>query len=386
MSAIDPYKALGVSAAKEEVHEALKELEPTLFPNAFCQVVDDGDDIAVIHADGAGTKSIVAYLAYRESGNADVFEGISVDSAVMNIDDMLCVGATDNFLLSNTIGRHSQRVPGDVLKAIVRGYRRFAEKISKYGVSITLCGGETADIGDLVKTVIVDSTAYSRFSRDKMIDCSGISDGLVIVGLESSGKASYEEHFNSGISSNGFTVARHALLNSSYAINYPETFSETLSSSQVYRGRFSLENKLPNSPFTIKEALLSPTRTYAPIIKKILSLHHSKISGLVHCTGGALTKCLNFGQGIHYIKDNLFEMPAVFREIQRGASISNRDMWRIFNCGHRMEIYCDRSIASEIIQISQSFDVDAKIIGRTEQSGSIANRLTIVNQGNIESY
>lgn len=387
MNAVDPYKALGVSASKEEVHAALLELEPSMFPGAFCQVVaDDADTLSIIHADGAGTKSTLAYIKYRESGDASYFEGIAVDSAVMNIDDMLCVGVTDGFLLSNTIGRNGQRVSGEVLKSIVRGYRNFSEKMTALGVGIKLCGGETADVGDLVKSVIVDSTAYARFPRKHMIDCSKIQPGQAIVGLASFGKATYESHENSGISSNGFTVARHSLLHSDYAKEYPETYSETLSLQQVYRGPYHFSDPLPNSNFTVGDALLSPTRSYAPIIKRILEEHRNSISGIIHCTGGALTKCLHFGNGIHYIKNNLFEKPAVFQAIQNSAGISDRDMWKIFNCGHRMEIYCDKEIAEKIVAISRSFNVDARIIGETESSSTEKNQLTIEQGAISEMY
>ncbi|WP_342027982.1 AIR synthase-related protein [Acinetobacter boissieri] len=311
---------------------------------------------------------------------------MAIDSAVMNIDDMLCVGVTDGFLLSNTIGRNGQRVSGDVLKSIIRGYRNFAEKMTSLGVNIRLCGGETADVGDLVKSIMVDSTVYARFPRDHMIDCNTIQPEQAIVGLASFGKATYEDHENSGIASNGFTVARHALLHSSYAEKHPETFSETLTLDQVYRGPYHLSDALPNSNFTVAEALLSPTRSYAPIIKEILEKHRKNISGIIHCTGGALTKCLHFGENIHYIKNNLFEKPAVFQAIQESAHISDRDMWKIFNCGHRMEIYCDKKIADDIVAISKTFNVDAKIIGETKASVTGKNELTVEQYGVSKQY
>jgi phosphoribosylformylglycinamidine cyclo-ligase len=388
MSQPDPYALRGVSSSKEDVHRAISALPATAAPGAFCQVVTDPLDpefLQVIHADGAGSKSSVAYLAYKESGNAAVFEGIAQDSLAMNIDDMLCVGACDNYLISNTVGRNAHRIGGDIITHLMIGYARSVQNMRDLGIRATLCGGETADIGDLVKTLVVDSTIYSRIPRDRFIDCSNISQGNVIVGFSSSGKASYENAENSGIGSNGFTVAKHVLLSSDYGSRYPESYSETIAREHVYGGPYRLSDLLPGSELTVGEALLSPTRTYAPLVKSLCDRFHSRIAGIIHCTGGGLTKSLKFGSGLKYIKDDLFPLPAIFSAIKICGSIPYREMWKVFNCGHRLEVYCAGGDAPDIIRASQELGIDAKIIGFVEAS-SAHNSLTISHDGIVETY
>jgi len=340
-----------------------------------------------MHADGAGTKSTLAYIHYKETGNSKIFQGIAQDSIVMNIDDLLCIGAVDNFLVSNTIGRNAHRVDGTVVRELIEGYMNFANSISKYGINMIMAGGETADVGDLVATLIVDSTVFTRLLKSKVIDCSNIQPGDVIIGLSSCGKAIYESSENSGIGSNGFTAARHLLLSKYYTDKYPETYSSTIEAGNVYSGKFRLEDILPGSKQTIGEALLSPTRTYAPIIKDILYSCFEYVHGIIHCTGGGQVKCKSFGKNLHFVKDNLFPTPPIFRAIMESRNIKSAEMYQIFNMGHRIEIYCDPKIANNVIDISRKFNVDAKIVGRVEEGDSCeSNKVTILQNDTVYTY
>ncbi|NOL49590.1 AIR synthase related protein [Pelistega europaea] len=383
----DIYKSYGVSSGKEEVHAAIKVMKPTSRSGAFCQAVAMGDDYHIIHADGAGTKAILAYLAYKENGDARVFEDIAVDSIVMNTDDMLCTGITTDFLVSNTIGRNAQRIPQEVLSAIMRGYQQFADNMADFGINIQLCGGETADIGDLVSTIVVDSTAFAKIPQKNFIDASTLrpQKEVVIVGLASFGQSSYEQKTISGIGSNGFTVARHETLCKDYAHRFPETFSSTLNIEQVYNGKYHLFDQV-NGQQTVAELLLSPCRTYLPIMKTVYQELGSHILSVIHNTGGGLTKSINFGQNIRYIKDNLFDLPFVFELIQSNQDISFKELWSIFNCGQRLEIYCEATYAQTIIDVAKHFNVAAQIIGRIEPSASSKNEVLIQYKGNEVLY
>ncbi|WP_191485014.1 AIR synthase-related protein [Pseudomonas sp. FEN] len=384
------YSKLGVSSSKEDVHEAMGQLRNSSDATAFCQVIDDGSQYyQLLHADGAGSKSIVAYLHYKETGSSKIFESLAIDSSVMNTDDMLCVGCTDGFILSNTIGRNSHRVGKDILASIMLGYQHFADSMRPFGITISLCGGETADVGDIISTLIVDSTMYARFPKSRFIDAGKINQNPnnVIVGLSSFGKASYESTINSGIGSNGFTVARHELLSKKYGEKFPETFSNTINPSSVYNGQFSLSDALPGSSQTVGDALLSPCRTYLPVMAKVFDIYGDKIRSVIHNTGGGITKSLNFSSGMHYIKDNLFDLPPIFEAIKNNSDTNIKDMWSVFNCGQRLEISCDSSVAAGIIEISQSLGVEAKIIGYTEPlKDSSTNKVSISHNGVTEEY
>lgn len=386
------YLDRGVSPTKEDVHAAIRHVSRGIAPGAFCKIILDvgGDEsfAAVMHADGAGTKSTLAYLVAKETGDVSAFRGIAQDSAVMNVDDVICVGAVDEFLLSNTIGRNAHRVGGDVLEQIIRGYSDFAETMTRHGVRITLAGGETADVGDLVQTIIVDSTVYVRMRRADIVDCSKIRPGDVIVGLSSAGQATYETRPNSGIGSNGLTLARHVLLHKEYARKYPETYSPTVAEDKVYVGKFALGDRLPGSSLTVGEALLSPTRTYAPIVRELLGSLRSSISGLIHCTGGGQVKCRHFGQGLHYVKRDLFEPPALFQAIQDASGMAWREMYEVFNMGHRMEVYCQASAADAVVATAERFGVAARVIGEVlpATKGDVGNRVTIHAAGQEYSY
>lgn len=365
------YNQRGVSADKEDVHKAIKNINKGIFPFAFCKIVPDylqkDDDYCLImHADGAGTKSSLAYIYWKETGDLSVWKGIAQDALVMNIDDLLCVGVTDNIMLSSTIGRNKRLINGDVLAAIINGTEKILEEYKKHGVSIKSTGGETADVGDLVRTIIVDSTVIARIKRSDVIDNSNIRPGNVIIGLSSSGKASYEEVYNSGIGSNGLTSARHDIFSKILAEKYPESFDSSLPLDLVYSGTKTLTEKIENLDLDLGKLTLSPTRTYAPIIKNILNKYRKNINGIIHCSGGAQTKILHFIENLHIIKDDLFELPPLFNLIQNESKTSWREMYQVFNMGHRMELYVPESIASGIISISNSFNVDAKIIGRVE--------------------
>ena len=368
----DRYKLRGVSAQKEDVHNAIKNIDKGLFPKAFCKIVPDhltgsDDHCIVMHADGAGTKSSLAYAYWKETGDLSVWKGIAQDALIMNIDDLLCVGATENILLSSTIGRNKQRIPGEVLAAIINGTEELIQDLAQHGISIKSTGGETADVGDLVQTIIVDSTVVARMKKEEVIDNANIQAGDVIVGLASFGQASFETEYNGGMGSNGLTSARHDVFNSFVKDKYPETFDASVPSELTYSGTKKLTDAVEGSPLDAGKLVLSPTRTYAPVIKAIFNaIGRKSIHGMVHCSGGAQTKILHFVDQLHVIKDNLFETPPLFSMIQQESGTDWREMYEVFNMGHRMELYVSAEKAEEIISISQSFGVDAQIIGRVE--------------------
>lgn len=365
------YNLRGVSAGKEDVHNAIKKVDKGLFPQAFCKIVPDtltGDEdyCIVMHADGAGTKSSLAYMYWKETGDLSVWKGIAQDALIMNIDDLLCVGATDNILLSSTIGRNKNLVPGEVISAIINGTEELLAELRNQGIGIQSTGGETADVGDLVRTLIVDSTVVCRMKREEVISNHTIQPGDVIVGLSSFGQASYESAYNGGMGSNGLTSARHDVFCHELATKYPESFDAAVPEDLVYSGSYKLTDSVKDSPINAGQLVLSPTRTYAPIIKKILDDHRSEIHGMVHCSGGAQTKVLHFVDNVHIIKDNLFELPPLFKTIQQESKTEWKEMYKVFNMGHRMELYVAPELAKAIIEISKSFNVDAKIVGRVE--------------------
>ncbi|HVO28089.1 MAG TPA: AIR synthase related protein [Candidatus Margulisiibacteriota bacterium] len=368
------YESRGVSADKRDVKNALRFTDPGLFPGAFCKVVPDvlagsGDHCVLLHADGAGTKSALAYIHYRRYGDPHVFAGIAQDSLVMNLDDLLCVGCTGPFLLSNTIGRNAKLIPGEVVAEIIRGYQQVADDLRQYDISIVPCGGETADVGDLVRTVVVDATLAARMRRDDVIDCSRVRPGHVIVGLASFGRAAWEPAENSGIGTNGFTAARHELLAAKFRAEFPETFAPDIFD-LAYRGRFDLDDPLPHSAMTIGEALLSPTRTYAPVVREVLTACRTQISALFHNTGGGQTKCLGFGRNVRYVKNNLFPLPPIFRFLREVTGLPLSEMSRVFNLGHRLEIVCDPSASQSVIAIAQRAAIAAQVIGVVEPAES----------------
>ncbi|MFK5890977.1 MAG: AIR synthase-related protein [Flavobacteriaceae bacterium] len=374
------YNLRGVSASKEDVHKAIKNIDKGLFPKAFCKIVPDyltnDDDYCVImHADGAGTKSALAYMYWKETGDFSVWKGIAQDALIMNIDDLLCVGATDNILLSSTIGRNKNLIPGDVISAIINGTEELLENLKKHGVNIHSTGGETADVGDLVRTIIVDSTVTARLKRSDVIDNANIKAGDVIVGLESFGQATYETEYNGGMGSNGLTSARHDVFAKYLATKYPESFDAAVPDDLVYSGNTALTDTVKDSPIDAGKLVLSPTRTYAPIIKKMLDTHRKDIHGMVHCSGGAQTKILHFIDNLHIIKDNLFDLPPLFKLIQEQSGTDWQEMYQVFNMGHRMELYVPENIAQDLIAISKSFNVNAQIVGRVETSST--KKLTI---------
>ena len=365
------YNQRGVSADKEDVHHAIKNMDKGLFPKAFCKIVadyltDDKDYCLIMHADGAGTKSSLAYMYWKETGDIKVWKGIAQDALIMNIDDLLCVGATDNIMLSSTIGRNKSLINGEVLSQIINGTEELLATYKKLGIHIISTGGETADVGDLVRTIIVDSTVVARMKRKDVIDNKNITVGNVIVGLSSSGKATYETEYNGGMGSNGLTSARHDVFSKILAEKYPESFDPSMPVDLVYSGTKNLTDPVEGSVLDAGKLVLSPTRTYAPIIKVILDKYRSKINGMVHCSGGAQTKVLHFIDNVHVIKDNLFALPPVFRLIQEQSGTDWKEMYKVFNMGHRMELYVPEENAQEIISISKSFNVDAQIIGRVE--------------------
>jgi phosphoribosylformylglycinamidine cyclo-ligase len=374
------YNLRGVSAGKEDVHNAIKSIDKGLYPKAFCKIVPDlltGDQnyCVVMHADGAGTKSSLAYMYWKETGDISVWKGIAQDALIMNIDDLLCVGATDNILLSSTIGRNKNLVPGEVIAALINGTEELLTKLRELGIGIYSTGGETADVGDLVRTIIVDSTVVCRMKRDEVIDNARIQAGDVIVGLSSSGQATYETEYNGGMGSNGLTSARHDVFDKYLKAKYPESFDPTVPDELVYSGSYKLTDKVEGAPLDAGKLVLSPTRTYAPIIKQILDKHRADVHGMVHCSGGAQTKVLHFVDDVHVIKDNLFPIPPLFEAIQKESGTSWEEMYKVFNMGHRMELYVPQAIAQDIIELSQSFNVDAQIVGRVEQSET--KKLTI---------
>lgn len=374
------YDLRGVSATKSDVHSAIKNLDKGVFPGAFCKIVPDylcgdPDYCNIMHADGAGTKSSLAYAYWRETGDLSVWKGIAQDSLIMNIDDLLCVGATDNILLSSTIGRNKRLVPGDVISAIINSTEELLADLRKYGVNIYSTGGETADVGDLVRTIIVDSTVTCRMRRSDVIDNANIAAGDVIVGLASYGQAAYETEYNGGMGSNGLTSARHDVFGKCVAEKYPETYDNGLPEELVYCGSLGLTDEVPGAPLNAGRLVLSPTRTYAPVIKAVLEQFRPMVHGMVHCSGGAQTKVMNFVRGKHVIKDNFFDVPPLFDLIRRQSGTEPKEMYRVFNMGHRMEIYCPAAAAPGIIAVSESFGVPAKIVGRVEEADQ--NRLTL---------
>lgn len=378
------YNLRGVSASKEDVHNAIKNIDKGLFPQAFCKIIpdyltNDEDYCIIMHADGAGTKSSLAYMYWKETGDVSVWKGIAQDALIMNIDDLLCVGATDNILLSSTIGRNKNLIPAEVISAIINGTEELIAELKKHGVTIHSTGGETADVGDLVRTIIVDSTVTARMKRADVIDNANIQAGDVIVGLASSGQATYETEYNGGMGSNGLTSARHDVFAKYLATKYPESFDAAVPNELVYSGQTQLTDAVENSPIDAGKLVLSPTRTYAPVIKKLLSKYNSnQIHGMVHCSGGAQTKVLHFVDNVHVIKDNLFPVPPLFQLIQEQSKTDWKEMYQVFNCGHRMEIYVPKEIAQDIIEISKSFNIDAQIVGRVEASDD--KKLTLVSE------
>lgn len=385
------YNQRGVSASKEDVHNAIAKIDKGLFPKAFCKIVPDylsgdKDYCIVMHADGAGTKSSLAYMYWKETGDASVWKGIAQDAIIMNTDDLLCVGATDNILLSSTIGRNKNLIPGEVISAIINGTEEILEQLRNHGIGIYSTGGETADVGDLVRTLIVDSTVVCRMKRSDVIDNKNIQDGDVIVGLASYGKSSYETEYNGGMGSNGLTSARHDVFEKSLATKFPESFDAAVPESLVYSGKIKLTDKIDIGTETVTagKLVLSPTRTYAPVIKKILDSYRSKIHGMVHCSGGAQTKVLHFTNNVHIIKDNLFPTPPLFKLIQEQSGTNWKEMYKVFNMGHRMELYVPKEIADELISISRSFNIDAQIVGKVV--GDTKNRLTIKSDYGIYEY
>ena len=372
MNSGNRYSGRGVSAQKEDVHKAISKLDKGLFPKAFCKIIPDyltgsEDHCVVMHADGAGTKSSLAYMYWKETGDLSVWKGIAQDALVMNLDDLLCVGTTESpILLSSTIGRNKNLIPGEVISAIINGTQELIDEMAKWGMEIVLTGGETADVGDLVRTIIVDSTVTARMKRSDVIDNANIKAGNVVVGLASFGQATYETEYNGGMGSNGLTSARHDVFMKDLATKYPESYDALVPEELVYSGNKKLTDVVDGVPLDAGKLVLSPTRTYAPIIKKMLASHRNQIDGLVHCSGGAQTKVLHFVDGVHVIKDNLFDVPPLFDLIQKSSGADWKEMYQVFNMGHRMEVYCDESVAQEIIAISESFNIPAQIVGRVE--------------------
>ncbi len=377
------YSARGVSASKEDVHEAIKNVDKGIFPKAFCKIVPDilgGDPewCNIMHADGAGTKSSLAYMYWKETGDISVWKGIAQDALIMNVDDLLCVGATDNILVSSTIGRNKNKIPGEVIATIINGTEELLEMLRDMGVSIYSTGGETADVGDLVRTIIVDSTVTCRMKRADVISADKISAGDVIIGLSSSGQATYETGYNGGMGSNGLTSARHDVFSKYLAEKYPESFDPEVPSELVYSGKMKLTDQIGGLGLDAGKLVLSPTRTYAPVIKKVLEGYRSQISGMIHCSGGAQTKVLHFVENVHVIKDKMFPVPPLFQIIQEQSGTGWNEMYKVFNMGHRYEIYTKKEIADEIISISNSFHIDAQIIGRVEPYNG--KKLTIISE------
>lgn len=384
------YQQRGVSASKEDVHNAIKNIDKGLFPKAFCKIVPDyltnnEDYCLVMHADGAGTKSSLAYMYWKETGDLSVWKGIAQDALIMNIDDLICVGATDNIMLSSTIGRNKNKIPAEVLSAIINGTEELISDLKQYGITIHSTGGETADVGDLVRTIIVDSTVTARLKRSEIINNANIKAGDVIVGLASFGQASYEKQYNGGMGSNGLTSARHDVFSKYLAEKYPESYDAEVPEYLVYSGKIKLTDTVKGSPLDAGKLVLSPTRTYAPIVKKVLEKYTPKdIHGMVHCSGGAQTKILHFIDNLHIVKDNLFEVPPLFNLIQEQSGTDWKEMYQVFNCGHRLEFYVNEAIALDLIQISDSFGVRGRIIGRVEESAK--KRLTISSAKGVFEY
>jgi len=384
------YSQRGVSASKEDVHNAIKNVDKGLFPKAFCKIVpdyltNDEEYCLIMHADGAGTKSSLAYMYWKETGDISVWKGIAQDALIMNIDDLICVGATDNILLSSTIGRNKNLISGDVISEIINGTEELLQDLKAFGIEIHSTGGETADVGDLVRTIIVDSTVTARIKKENVIDNANIKPGDVIVGLASFGQATYEKEYNGGMGSNGLTSARHDVFDKYLATKYPESFNAEVPEELVYSGNMKLTDDVENSPINAGKLVLSPTRTYAPIIKEILKKFTSKdIHGMVHCSGGAQTKILHFIDNLHIVKDNMFAIPPLFKLIQEQSKTDWKEMYQVFNCGHRMELYVPEEVANELINISKSFNVDAQVIGSVEASAT--KKLTIKSEFGTFKY
>ncbi|WP_107039895.1 AIR synthase related protein [Brumimicrobium mesophilum] len=383
------YNQRGVSAGKEDVHNAIANIDKGLFPKAFCKIVPDlltgsEDHCVVMHADGAGTKSALAYMYWKETGDISVWKGIAQDALIMNVDDLLCVGATDNILVSSTIGRNKNLITGEVLSALINGSEELLADLREMGIGIDSTGGETADVGDLVRTIIVDSTVVCRMKREDVISNHNIKPGDVIVGLSSSGQATYETEYNGGMGSNGLTSARHDVFHKYLAEKFPESFDPSVPDDLVYSGNYKLTDEVEGSALDAGKLVLSPTRTYAPIIKKILDNHRADVHGMVHCSGGAQTKVLHFIDNLHIVKDNLFPIPPLFKAIHEESGTDWKEMYKVFNMGHRMELYVPEEIAQDIIKISESFNVDAQIVGRVEESES--KKLTITSEFGTFEY
>lgn len=383
------YMMRGVSAAKEDVHAAIRNIDKGLFPKAFCKIIPDilgGDPewCDIMHADGAGTKSALAYAYWKQTGDLSVWSGIAQDALIMNIDDLLCVGATDNILVSSTIGRNKRLIPGEVIAAIINGTEELLQRLRQLGVSVYGTGGETADVGDLVRTIIVDSTVTCRMRRDQVIDNANIRPGDVIVGLASFGQATYEDCYNGGMGSNGLTSARHDVFSASVRDLFPETYDNAMPKELAYSGSMELTTPVEGTPLDAGRLVLSPTRTYAPVIRRLLDTMRPEIHGMVHCTGGAQTKVMHFVDGVHVIKDNLFPTPPLFRLIQEQSGTEWKEMYKVFNMGHRMEIYTSADNAEKVMEISRSFGIDARVVGRVEASET--NRLTIKSEHGVFEY
>ncbi len=383
------YDLRGVSASKEDVHNAIKNVDKGLYPKAFCKIIPDilcGDSeyCNIMHADGAGTKSSLAYAYWKETSDLSVWKGIAQDALIMNIDDLLCVGATDNILLSSTIGRNKLLIPGEVIAAIINGTEELLAELRELGVGIYSTGGETADVGDLVRTIIVDSTVTCRMRRADVVNNANIAGGDVIVGMASFGKASYEHEYNGGMGSNGLTSARHDVFAKYLAEKYPETYDKSVPDELIYSGGLKLTDKVEETGLTAGQLVLSPTRTYAPVIKKLLDLLRPRIHGMVHCSGGAQTKVMHFVENKHVIKDNLFPVPPLFRIIQEQSGTDWKEMYKVFNMGHRMEVYVSPEDAQTVIDVAKSFDIDARIVGRVEDAP--ANKLTIKSEFGTFEY
>ena len=368
----DIYSQLGVSSKKEDVHKAIQSIDKGLFPGAFCKIVQDvgrrDDYCSIFHSDGAGTKASLAYMYYKETDKISVFRGIVRDAIVMNIDDMLCVGATGNFFISNNIGRNRGFISGEIISTIIKEYFTYSEKLSEFGLNVVMCGGETADVGDIVKTLLIDASVFTSMKREDIINAENIKAGDVIVGLASDGKASYEDEFNSGIGSNGLTLARHGVLSHDYYKKFTECYDQNLDEQFIFFGNYQLTDKIKGLSLTVGEALLSPTRTYAPLLLDVLKNYREEIHGIIHNTGGGQTKILNFGKGITYLKNNLFKIPEIFEIIKKSSETLWKEMYQVFNMGHRMEICCDESIAKEIIDVAKKYNIESKIIGQCEKS------------------
>ncbi|MFW9894768.1 MAG: AIR synthase-related protein [Candidatus Thorarchaeota archaeon] len=366
------YSKLGVSSKKEDIHKAIEKLDKGLFPGSFCKIVQDVDNrknyCSVFHADGAGTKSSLAYMYYKEVGDLEVFRGVVRDAIIMNIDDVMCVGATGNIFLSNNIGRNSKIISGDIISIVIDEYYKYSEKLTALGLKVIMCGGETADVGDIVKTILLDASVFTSMKKREVVNASNIQSDDVIVGLASFGKAIYEEEYNSGIGSNGLTLARHGILSHDYYKKYPECYDQSIDEELLFFGRYNLTDTVKGLDLTVGKALLSPTRTYSPILVDVLKNYRSQIHGIIHNTGGGQTKNLNYGKGIKYVKNNLLSLPKIFEVIQNSSEVQWKEMFGVFNMGHRMELFCREEIAKEIISIAKKYNIQSKIIGHCEKS------------------